>query len=60
MVSENKACSRDNWLNKGANKIKNAAKKIFGREAGAESGGATGTQTLNNKFSNGLVQYMPK
>ena len=46
LASQNKVCSRDSCLKKGANKIKNAAKKVFGGEAEVGVGGGTGTDDI--------------
>ena len=53
LASQNKVCSRDSWLNKGANKIKNAAKKVFSGEAEAGAGGGPETNFESEILSSG-------
>ena len=53
LASQNKVCSRDSWLNKGANKIKNAAKKVFSGEAEAGAGSVPETNFESEILSSG-------
>ena len=53
LASQNKVCSRDSWLKKGANKIKNAAKKVFSGEAEAGAGGGPETNFESEILSSG-------